>query len=70
MKQEIYQRGPIACGIVANDTLMNYSGGIINETSSDDIDHIISLVGFGTNDDGTEYWIGRNSWGTHWGENG
>ena len=28
------------------------------------------MVGFGKTEDGEAYWIGRNSWGSFWGEMG
>lgn len=70
MMQEIYQRGPIACGIAVPDALVNYTGGIFyDQTGATDIDHDISVVGFGV-ENGTKYWVIRNSWSANWGENG
>ena len=69
MKKEIYLRGPIACGIDA-DPVENYTGGIVN-TTSNNINHIISVVGWDVDPmTNTEFWIVRNSWGTYWGEDG
>ena len=34
------------------------------------INHAVQLNGWGTTEDGIDYWIGRNSWGTYWGEHG
>jgi cathepsin X len=65
---EIYSRGPVAAGIDAT-ALHNYTGGILMATTPAHINHIVSLVGYGT-DNGVDYWIGRNSWGVYWGEQG
>lgn len=71
MMQEIYQRGPIACGIAVPVELDYYTGGVFCDTTGDmDIVHDISVVGYGVTAEGEKYWTVRNSWGTHWGENG
>jgi len=70
MMQEIYQRGPIACGVAVPAAMENYTSGIFHDKTGDtDIVHDISVVGYGV-EDGTKFWVVRNSWGSHWGEQG
>ena len=70
MKAEIYNRGPIACDVAVPQALDDYTGGIYcDETGDMDVVHVVSVVGYGE-EDGQKYWLVRNSWGTHWGEQG
>jgi len=70
MAAEIYARGPIACGINAGP-ILDYTGGVYtNSTAAKEVDHIISVTGWGTDHTGKEYWNVRNSWGQYWGELG
>ena len=68
MMKEIYNRGPIACGIDANP-ILKYTTGIAKGFSLM-TDHVVSVVGWGTDPQEGLYWIVRNSWGEYWGENG
>jgi cathepsin X len=73
MKAEIYAHGPISCGIHVTDKFeWTYTGGIYSEkVLLPIINHEISVVGYGFDEASQqEYWIGRNSWGTYWGEYG
>ncbi|KDO35023.1 hypothetical protein SPRG_01087 [Saprolegnia parasitica CBS 223.65] len=71
MMAEIHARGPIVCGVAVTDEFLHYNGGVLDDkTGRTDIDHDISIVGWGVERDGTKYWVGRNSWGTYWGEEG
>jgi cathepsin X len=74
MKAELFAHGPISCGIhVTRNFENNYDGGIYSEDIGPLqhlLNHEISVVGYGVNDAGEEYWIGRNSWGSYWGDYG
>lgn len=41
----------------------------IGLSGSDDLNHAVLLVGYGSLN-GTEYWLIKNSWSTHWGDEG
>jgi len=69
MQKEIFNRGPIACTIDAAP-IEDYTGGIAKNSFSLSTDHVISVVGWGNDEEEGLYWIVRNSWGQYWGENG
>jgi len=70
MQKEIFNRGPIACGIDANK-LLNWESGIIKDQNwFQMVDHVISVVGWGHDAAEGDYWWVRNSWGEYWGEMG
>lgn len=60
--------GPISISVDADWGA--YDSGVYDGCNKNAIiDHAVQLVGYGE-EDGTKYWIVRNSWGEDWGESG
>ncbi|KAL2321732.1 hypothetical protein Fmac_026111 [Flemingia macrophylla] len=47
-----------------------YSEGVFTGECGTNLDHGVAIVGYGATQDGTKYWIVKNSWGSEWGEKG
>jgi len=62
--------GPIAISVDAS-SWGAYESGIFDgcNLASPDIDHAVVLVGYGE-ENGSNYWLVRNSWSPAWGERG
>ena len=57
--------------IIDASELSTYKGGVITESPGLEMNHAVSLVGYGHDEDqGVDYWLVRNSWGTDFGEGG
>jgi len=71
IKAEVYSRVPVAAGINA-EPILRYKGGVVKTGGIVDmiVDHVVSIVGWGVDEEVDEYWIVRNSWGQYWGEMG
>jgi hypothetical protein len=61
-------KGPLLSSMILFEDFMYYSGGVYSHVAGEQIGgHAITLIGW---DDKKRAWIGRNSMGTDWGENG
>ena len=63
--------GPVSVAIEADTSVFQeYEGGIItSDECGSNLDHGVLIVGYGR-DDGIDYWLVKNSWGSNWGEKG
>jgi len=65
------QKGPVVASLTVIDSFSSYSGGIYQDAGCNGqaINHATLLIGYGV-DNGVNYWLLKNSWGTAWGEGG
>uniref|UniRef100_A0A8B9NZE8 Cathepsin S n=1 Tax=Apteryx owenii TaxID=8824 RepID=A0A8B9NZE8_APTOW len=71
LKDAVANAGPVSVGIDSSQpTFFLYKAGIYDEPHCSQIgNHAVLVVGYGTSD-GKDYWLVKNSWGVHFGEQG
>mmetsp|Transcript_34562 Transcript_34562/g.43662 ORF Transcript_34562/g.43662 Transcript_34562/m.43662 type:complete len:168 (-) Transcript_34562:453-956(-) len=68
---EAVAQQPVAIAIEADQLAFQfYSSGVFSGNCGTNLDHGVLLVGYGTSDDGEDFWKVKNSWGDSWGDEG
>lgn len=70
LKAAIAER-PMSVSVHVGDTWRYYKTGVFADLDCPyEPNHAVMAVGYGVEEDGQEYFLVRNSWGTGWGEEG
>lgn len=73
LKDAIATIGPISVAIdSSHESFRHYYSGVYSEIdcNSQKLDHAVLVVGYGSDLNGGNYYIVKNSWGDSWGDNG
>ncbi|CAN9506718.1 unnamed protein product [Ophioblennius macclurei] len=74
MVDAVARLNPITLSFDVTADFMHYKDGVFSSThcksTADSVNHAVLAVGYGVEEDGTPYWIVKNSWGTTWGKEG
>ncbi|PRQ23745.1 putative fruit bromelain [Rosa chinensis] len=78
LMKKFVARQPIAAGMEVTDEFIHYKGGVYKDPLREcgrlpmvnRSLHAVTIVGYGTDEDDTDYWLVKNSWGTDWGREG
>jgi len=71
MKEELFTNGPMYANFDVYEDFFCYGSGVYKHVYGDYAGaHAVKMLGWGTSEDGTDYWLLANSWGESWGENG
>jgi len=71
LTQLVVEKGAVLVGVYASDASFSaYNGqGVYDACTSTNKNHAVLVVGYGT-EDGVDYWLVKNSWGSNWGAGG
>ena len=65
-------KGPVSIAISVQESFQMYSGGVYYDPTcnAQALNHGVLAAGYGTDTQGGDYWLVKNSWGPGWGEDG
>ncbi|XP_058076196.1 cathepsin B-like protease 3 [Magnolia sinica] len=68
---EVYKNGPVEVSFTVYEDFAHYKSGVYKHITGGVMGgHAVKLIGWGTSDDGEDYWLLANQWNRSWGDDG
>ncbi|KAK8566229.1 hypothetical protein V6N13_021304 [Hibiscus sabdariffa] len=68
---EVYKNGPVQVSFSVYEDFAHYKSGVYKHVTGELLGgHSVKLIGWGTSDEGEDYWLLANQWNRSWGDDG